>query len=173
MTWLFASNNWELNSSSRHPTSNQNSQFLMSCSKRYCYDYIPKNIIWLRSKLRSYSATFTFKDTLRSTFLQVTLYYQKVCFQARVKLRLHSKIRSYAYVSKYILSKTLLNPSRFPSPKIKKLSLWIILQGPPVNICLAENTVQNFFTIQKFSWALGISLQHFKFIKNWLVTSFC
>ena len=120
------------------------------------YAYAPKDTVTFQaSQLLSYA--YTLQDTFRLR------YNQKVRFQSGVKLRLRSKICSYGYVSKYILTKSLLNPSRFPSPRSFRLSLWITLQGPPVNICLAENTVQNFFTIHKFRWALGISLQHFKF----------
>ena len=163
---------------------------LLSCAYRSAY--VPSSYAIISKGTLSIpcQVTLTFQDTqLRIRFQDAYAPKDTVTFQATQLLsyaytlqdtfRLRYNIKkyasnpesSYAYVPRSAatvtfqntFSQTLLNPSRFPSPKSKKLSLWITLQGPPVNICLAENTVQNFFTIQKFRWALGISLQHFKF----------
>ena len=159
---------------------------LLSCAYRSAYVFKLRynikryafNPITSYAYVSRYAATFTFQDMLT---LQKILF----CSKLRSYAYIHSKIRlGYAILSKGTLSipsqamltfqdlqlrlrfkirshKDAFESLKISFPKIKKLSLWIT-QGPPV-ICLAENTVQNFFTIQKFSWALGISLQHFKF----------
>ena len=69
------------------------------------YGYVPKEMVMFQAtQLLSYA--YTIQDMFRFQLR----YNQKVRFQSRVKLGLRFKICSFAYVSKYILRVTLLNP---------------------------------------------------------------
>ena len=61
----------------------------MSCSKRYGYDYVPKDIISVAFKLRSYSAMLT--------LFKLRYNIKRYLFKPESS----SKIPSYAYISRY------------------------------------------------------------------------
>ena len=97
------------------------------------YAYVPKNMVTSKRNgyVSIYAATqllvtfqatqlLSYAYTIQDMFRFQLRCNQKVRFQSRVKLGLRFKICSYAYVSKYILTRTLLNPSRCTPPQEKQ-----------------------------------------------------
>ena len=77
-------------------------------SKIPSYAYVPRCAYVPKDKV-TFQATqlLSYAYTIQDTFRFQLRYNQKVRFQSRVKLGLRFKICIYAYVSKYILTRTL------------------------------------------------------------------
>ena len=98
----------------------QNSLKALFCNNFFFF-YSVNEVLFLRL-LRYYLVTFqatqllSYAYTIHIHRLGSLRYNKKLRFQSRVKLGLRFKICNYAYHSKYILTRTFLNPSRFPPP---------------------------------------------------------